>query len=167
MARGMPMRPAPQAAGPEPDLYPAQPQGRAVALGITRGVRRALAALGQASLTEVILKTGRRADVMAVDGQGGITIVEVKSSIADFRADRKWPDYTAFCDRFYFAVPEGFPLSLIPPPWGLIVADAYDAAMLREPPEHRLAAARRKALHLRFALAAAGRLHRLEDPVLP
>ena len=141
--------------------------GRTIAAAITRGVRRALAALGQASLTEFILKTGRRADIMAVDAQGGITIVEVKSSVADFRADHKWPDYTAFCDRYYFAVPEGFPLALIPPPWGLIVADAYDAAVLREPPEHRLAAARRKALHLRFALLAAGRLHRLEDPALP
>ena len=126
-----------------------------------------LAALGQASLTEVGLKSGRRADIMAVDTQGSITIVEVKSSVADFRADQKWADYAAFCDLYYFAVPEGFPLALIPPTVGLIVADGYEAAVLREPPEHRLAAARRKSLHLRFALLAAGRLHRIEDPALP
>ena len=147
-------------------MAPPPANGRAVAAAVTRGVRRALAALGHASLTEFMLKTGRRADIIAVDAQGGITIVEVKSSVADFRADHKWPDYTAFCDRYYFAVPEGFPLALIPPPSGLMVADAYDAAVLREPPEHRLPAARRKALHLRFALLAAGRLHRLEDPAL-
>jgi hypothetical protein len=165
MANGIPFHPTPPQG--VVGAAAAEPAGRAVAAEVTRGVRRALAALGHASLTEFVLKTGRRADILAMDGQGGIAIVEVKSSVADFRSDRKWPDYTAFCDRFYFAVPEGFPLPLIPPPWGLIVADGYDAAVLREPPEHRLAAARRKALHLRFALAAAGRLHRLEDPLLP
>ena len=143
------------------------PEGRAIAAQVTRGIRRMLAALGQSSLTEVGLKSGRRADIMAIDAHGAITIVEVKSSVADFRGDHKWADYVAFCDRYYFGVPEGFPLTLIPPSAGLIVADGYEAAVLREPPERRLAAARRKALHLRFALLAGGRLHRIEDPALP
>jgi len=140
--------------------------GGAVAAQVVRGVRRTLAALGHASVVEFTLATGRRADVFAVDGAGTVTIVEVKSGVADFRTDRKWPDYTPFCDRFFFAVPEGFPEGLIPPPWGLIIADGYEAAVLREAPEHRLHAARRRALLLRFAIAAAGRLHRLEDPGL-
>ncbi|HET8726712.1 MAG TPA: MmcB family DNA repair protein [Alphaproteobacteria bacterium] len=135
-------------------------------LQITRGLRRALAARGQASVTEFILKTGRRADVLSVDAKGVITIVEVKSSIADFRADRKWEEYGGFCDRFYFAVADDFPQELIPDDCGLIVADAYDATILREPPETTLAPARRKTLLLRFARIAAERLHRLEDPVL-
>ena len=146
---------------------PRSVDGRAVAIGVTRGVRRMLAALGQASLTEVGLRNGRRADIMAIDPQGGITIVEVKSSSADFRSDHKWPDYTDFCDRYYFAVPEHFPLEMVVPPSGLIVADAYEATIVREPPAQHLVAARRKALHLRFALLAAARLHRIEDPALP
>lgn len=132
---------------------------------VTRGVRRALAALGHASLTEFVLKTGRRADIFAVDAKGFITIVEVKSSVADFRADRKWEGYGEFCDRFYFAVPDGFPQELIPDHCGLMIADAYDATVLREGPATPLAPARRKTLLLRFGRLAAERLHRLEDPV--
>ena len=147
-----------EAAGPGPE------QG--VAARLTRGVRRALAALGHVSLTEVPLANGRRADVLAVDGKGTFTVVEVKSSTQDFRADGKWPDYRPFCDRFYFAVSEAFPMDLIPDTCGLLVADAFGAEVLRAAPEHRLDAARRKAMLIRFCLAGAGRLHRVEDPGL-
>jgi len=136
------------------------------AAGITRGVRRAFAAAGLVSVTEFSLKTGRRADILALDPKGLITIVEVKSGPADFRADRKWPDYEAFCDRFYFAVGPDFPVELLPEDRGLIVADAWDAMVVREGPVAALPAARRKAVLLRFAHAAAGRLHRIEDPRL-
>ncbi|MCW2247349.1 hypothetical protein M2352_002940 [Azospirillum fermentarium] len=134
------------------------------AAAITRGVRRALAQRGYASVTEFRLNGGRRADVMAVDADGAVVIVEVKSSVADFRSDRKWPDYRPWCDRFFFAVDEAFPVDLIPADCGLMVADAFGAAVVREAPEERLAAARRKALVLRVALTAAARLHRAEDP---
>lgn len=153
-----------------PDLFaPAPPAASAAApdaaaAAITRGVRRAFAALGWATVTEFSLKTGRRADILALDPKGGLTIVEVKSCPADFRADRKWPEYEAFCDRFYFAVDVDFPVDLLPEDRGLIVADAFDAHILREARETPLPGPRRKALTLRLALAAAGRLHRLEDP---
>jgi hypothetical protein len=154
-------------AQPDPDPLLTEAADRPLrTLQITRGVRRALAALGQASVTEFILRTGHRADVFAIDAKGAITIVEVKSSIADFRADRKWEAYGEFCDRFYFAVGDDFPVELIPDGCGLIVADAYDATILREAPATPLAGARRKMLTLRFGQVAAARLHRLEDPVL-
>ena len=142
---------------------PPQP---AEAATITRGVRRLLTAHGLASVVEFTLRSGRRADILAVDGKGIVTIVEVKSSVADFRADRKWPDYLDFCDRFYFAVGSGFPVDLLPAECGLMIADAYDAAIAREAPEMALNAARRRSLLLRFGQVAAGRLHRLEDPGL-
>lgn len=134
------------------------------AAAITRGVRRALAQRGFASVTEFRLNGGRRADVLAVDADGAVVIVEVKSSVADFRSDRKWPDYRPWCDRFFFAVDEAFPADLIPADCGLMVADAFGAAVVRDAPEERLSSARRKALVLRVALTAAARLHRAEDP---
>ena len=133
---------------------------------LTRGVRRALAERGYASLTEFRLASGRRADVAGVNDAGDIVIVEVKSSIADFRADQKWPEYQAFCDTFFFAVGPDFPADLIPPECGVMVADGFGAVILRDAPVTRLNAARRKAVVLRLALAASGRLHRLEDPML-
>ncbi len=74
--------------------------------------------------------------MIALCGAGRLTIVEIKSSVADFRADRKWPDYRDFCDRFFFAIPDDVPEDLIPEDCGLIVADAYGAAIIREAPEH-------------------------------
>jgi hypothetical protein len=133
---------------------------------LTRGVRRALAARGYASVTEFRLRTGRRADVLAVNESGEIVIVEVKSCVADFRADRKWPDYRSFCDTFFFAVAPSFPLDLIPPDCGLMVADEFSAAVMREAPLLPLAPARRRSVVLRVALVASGRLHRVEDPML-
>lgn len=136
------------------------------ALLVQRGVRRLFSALGHASLTEFSLANGRRADVIALCPAGRLTIVEIKSSPADFRADRKWPDYRDYCDLFFFAIPPDLPESLIPEECGLIVADAYGAAMLREPCAHALSAARRKAVTLGFAHSAARTLHGLADPGL-
>lgn len=137
---------------------------RGAAQRIVRGVRRALAQHGLCSLREVTLAIGRRADVMAIDGKGRVTIVEVKSGPPDFRADRKWPDYELYCDYFYFAVDGTFPTELLPADRGLLIADAYDAAVHRVAPESPLAPARRRAVLLRFAQVAAQRLHGFEDP---
>lgn len=136
----------------------------ALHLLLARGVGRALAQRGYASLTEVSLANGRRADVMGLGRAGEIVIVEVKSSLQDFRGDAKWPEYREFCDRFYFAVAEQFPREAIPADCGLIVADGFGAAVLREAPLMPLAAARRKAVMLRFALLGSDRLRRLLDP---
>ena len=136
------------------------------AAAIVRGVRRHLWAAGQSSIAEAMLPNGRRADVMALDSDGRFTIIEVKSSVADFRSDSKWPEYLPFCDRFGFAVDADFPADLIPDEVGLIVADSFDAAVVRPLAERPLAPARRRALLLRFAAMAAERLHRLEDPRL-
>lgn len=125
-----------------------------------------LAEAGQSTLTEVTLATGRRVDIMGLDRRGEILVVEVKSSVADFRADRKWTSYLDFCDRFAFAVGPDFPLEILPDEPGLIVADAYGAEWLRPPPVTALAAARRKALTIRFGMVAAARLNRREDPPL-
>ena len=124
---------------------------------ICRGVLRLFAALNFAGVTEMTLTNGRRADIAAIGPKGEIAIVEVKSSVADFRADGKWPQYQPFCDRFYFAVGHSFPKELIPEDAGLIVADGFGGAVLREPAITPLAATRRKAVTLRFARLAASR----------
>jgi hypothetical protein len=129
-------------------------------------VCRLLGEAGWGTLTEVVLATGRRVDVMAINRKGEILVVEVKSSVPDFRSDRKWHEYRAFCDRFAFAVGPDFPQELLPDDAGLIVADAYGAESLREGPCEPLPAARRKHLMLRFGLVAAARLQRREDPPL-
>ena len=134
------------------------------AVAIARGSRRLLRALGYSTVTELPLSDGRRADIVAVGGDGTILIVEIKSSIADFRADRKWRDYAAHCDRLYFAISDATPIEIMPPEAGLILADRFGAAILREPEPHGLAPATRRAMLLRFACAAADRLHRLVDP---
>lgn len=127
---------------------------------IARGVVRMLLDHDRPALTEVVLATGRRADVMALGRDGEIWIVEVKSSVADYRSDAKWGDYLAFCDRFFFAVPPEFPDGLIPDECGLIVADGFGGAIVREAPGSALRAARRKAVTLRFGRLAADRLAR-------
>jgi hypothetical protein len=136
------------------------------AAGILRGVARAMSAADQAVLPEVPLANGRRADLVAVDRSGTITLVEIKSSRADFIGDRKWQDYLDYCDRFYFAVAPGFPLELLPPDEGLILADRFAGEILREARLRCLSAARRKAMLIRFARASAGRLQTLLDPPL-
>jgi hypothetical protein len=124
---------------------------------VTRGAGRLFAALGYAPLMEVCLPNNRRADIMALGPRGQIAIVEVKSGLEDFLADRKWGDYLPFCDAFYFAVAPEFPQDILPPEPGLIVADAFDGAVVREAPATPLAGARRKALTLAFARLAAMR----------
>jgi hypothetical protein len=131
---------------------------------LARGVCRMLAAHGFAGVTEIPLANGRRADVMSLDRAGDIIIIEVKSSIEDFRSDHKWPEYREFCDKLFFAVPEHFPVELIPDDCGLIIADGFGAEIVRAAPEQRLVAARRKAVTLRFAHLAARRLQQLVDP---
>jgi hypothetical protein len=131
---------------------------------IARGVRRHLRALAYSSVTELPLLDGRRADVVAVNAHSEIVIVEIKSSVADFRADHKWSDYRAHCDRLYFAIPDDLPAEIMPAEEGLIVADGFGAAVVREATLRRIAPATRRAVLLRFAQAAADRLHRLIDP---
>jgi hypothetical protein len=134
------------------------------ALFVARGVRRYLRALGFATVTEMGLRSGRRADLVALGGDGTVVIVEVKSSIVDFRADHKWRDYRGHCDRLYFAIPETMRHDILPEDAGLIVADAYGAALLREAPEHRLSPATRRMVTVAFGRLAANRLHTLCDP---
>ena len=122
---------------------------------VTRGAARLLAALGYAPLAEVTLPNGRRADLMALGRRGDILIVEVKSGIADFRCDAKWHEYQPYCDAFAFAVAPEFPREALPNEPGLIVADGFGGAVLREAPRAPLAGARRKALTLAFARLAA------------
>jgi hypothetical protein len=136
----------------------------AAAAALARGICRALEQLGYASLLEFPLANGRRADILALTKSGELMIIEIKSSVADFRADRKWAGYREFADRLYFAVSNDFPAFLIPEECGLIVADAFGAAVLRHGALVPLAPARRRALTLRFALAAAMRLRRHLDP---
>ncbi|MDR4308579.1 MmcB family DNA repair protein [Chelatococcus sambhunathii] len=135
-----------------------------VAAGIARGVCRHFLAAGYGCLIEVPLRSGRRADVMALGADGEVVIVEIKSGAQDYRSDQKWRDYREFCDRFYFAVGETFPQALIPSEIGLLVADRYGAAAIRDGPVHRLAGARRKAVSLRFARLSAMRLQAVLDP---
>jgi hypothetical protein len=122
---------------------------------VTRGAFRLLIGLGYAPLTEVTLPNGRRADLMALGAKGEFVIVEVKSSFEDFRVDRKWGEYAPFCDRFYFSVSPDFPLHVLPPDVGLIVADRFGGEVLAESPVQILAPPRRRALTLAFARLAA------------
>ncbi|QLP98668.1 MAG: MmcB family DNA repair protein [Rhodoblastus sp.] len=133
------------------------------ALLVARGARRMLRAMGFVTLPEVALPSGRRADLMALGEDGEILIVEIKSSVADFRVDRKWPDYRAHCDRLFFAIPPDLDPAIMPGDAGLMVADGFGAEVLRDAPTHKLAPATRRALTLRFAGLAADRLHALGD----
>jgi hypothetical protein len=125
---------------------------------LARGVQRLLVDHGFAPVLELPLGNGRRADIAALGPKGEVWIVETKSCVADFAVDAKWPDYLAYCDRFYFAVTEQFPQALLPNEAGLIVADAFGGEILRSPASNPLAGARRKALTLAIARLAALRL---------
>lgn len=134
------------------------------AAAIQRGTCRFLQELGHSVVTELPLSTGHRADVMSLGRTGEIWIIEIKSSLADFQADSKWPEYRGHCDRFFFAVTSEFPHQVLPDETGLILADRFGAELMREAPEHKLAGGTRKAVTLRFARAAASRLHMTIDP---
>jgi len=135
-----------------------------VTVAVCRGACRLMRQAGYSVLLEMPLPDGRRADIFAVGRGGSLTIVEVKSSIEDWRVDLKWPDYLDWCDQLYFAVPVDFPQTLIPQEIGLIVADSYGGELLRHPPARSVAAARRKSLLIDCARLASERLARLEDP---
>jgi hypothetical protein len=124
---------------------------------VTRGAARLVGSMGYAPLAEVGLPNGRRADLMALGPKGEIVIVEVKSSAEDYLCDRKWGEYLPYCDAFYFAVGPEFPKSLLPEEPGLIVADGFGGAVVRDALLTPLVAARRKALTLAFARLAAMR----------
>jgi len=137
------------------------------ALAVARGTQRLLTAHGLTCMSELSLPSGRRADLVALCEGGEIWIVEIKSSVADFRADQKWQDYRMHCDRLFFATTMEVPCEIFPPDAGLIVADAFGAQIVCEAPEHRLHASTRKCLMLLFARAAARRLQALADPAGP
>lgn len=126
-----------------------------ITTNVTRGAARLLSQMGYAALQEVTLPNGRRADLMALSGKGELMIVEVKSSVEDYRVDRKWPEYAPYCDRFAFAVAPEFPQDLLPEGPGLMVCDGFGGAVLRDAPVEALAGARRKALLIGFARLAA------------
>ena len=128
------------------------------AMTIRRGVQRLLRDHRFSMLPELTLVSGRRTDIIAVGEKGEIWIVEIKSSIEDFRVDNKWPEYRDFCDRLFFATLQDVPQEIFPEDCGFILADGFGGHVLREAPEHKLSGARRKALMLRFARAAADRL---------
>ncbi|CAN5908529.1 MmcB family DNA repair protein [soil metagenome] len=135
-----------------------------ITLAVCRGACRLMRQAGYSVLLEMPLPDGRRADIFAVGRGGEIAIVEVKSSIEDWRVDEKWPDYLGWSDQLLFAVPIDFPQALIPPELGLIVADAYGGEVLRPAPRRPMAAARRKSLLIDCARLASERLARLDDP---
>jgi hypothetical protein len=134
------------------------------AAAVQRGVGRLLRSYGFAVVNELALANGRRADVVGLSRDGEIWVVEIKSSVEDFRVDRKWPEYRMACDRLYFATHAEVPRAIFPEDTGLILADAFGGEFLRNGPEHRLTASRRRAMLVRFAQAAALKLHDLADP---
>jgi hypothetical protein len=145
------------------------PDGRQsqTALAVARGTTRLLHQSGFAAVTELPLPSGRRADLVALNAAGELWIVEIKSSIEDFRADQKWMDYRAHCDRLFFATTLEVPCEIFPKDTGLIVADAFGAQIVCAAPEHRLHASTRKSMMLNFARCAALRLQALADPAGP
>ena len=134
------------------------------ALKVARGTARLLHAHGYCVVSELPLASGRRADLVALGADGTVWIVEIKSSVADLRADRKCMDYRRHCDRLFFATTIDMPRDVFPEDTGLIVADAFGAEIICEAPEHRLPPATRRSMMLSFARAAALRLAALQDP---
>src|SRR3954452_4754167 len=136
------------------------PDGRQsqTALAVARGTKRLLHQLGFSAVSELALPSGRRADLVALSTASEIWIIEIKSSIEDFRADGKWMDYRAHCDRLFFSTTMEVPCDIFPKDTGLIVADAFGAQIMCQAPEHRLHAATRKSMMLSLARCAALRL---------
>jgi hypothetical protein len=142
-------------------LAPTRPD---ITRAVCRGASRHLRERGYAIVKEMTFANGRRGDIVALLPNGELWVVEVKSGVLDYRVDGKWPDYRDYCDGFLFAVAPDFPQDILPTDVGLIVADGYGGALLREPPRHPLASARRKMLTIAFARLAAGRLAQIDDP---
>lgn len=140
------------------------PRSLAPGQRLQRGVLRHLASLGMAGLEEFTPERGLRVDVMALTPKGEVWVIECKSSLADYRADAKWQGYLPWCDRFFWAVPRDFPQDVLPADTGVMLADDFGAALLRDAPVQPLASARRRALTLRMAMVAAARLQALRDP---
>jgi hypothetical protein len=149
---------------PLPLIVPPDGRQSDTALAVARGTKRLLHSLGYCAVSELALPSGRRADLVALGTDGEIWIVEIKSSIDDFRTDQKWMDYRLHCDRLFFATTLDVPCEIFPADTGLIVADGFGASIVCEAPEHRLPAATRKNMLLRVAHAAALRLQALIDP---
>lgn len=141
------------------DDMPAMPGQR-----LGRGVCRGLLALDFVCVEELVPAPGLRVDVMALGPKGEVWVVECKSGRADYRADRKWQGYLDWCDRFFWAVDASFPVEMLPEGTGLILADAFDAEVVRMAPEAALSPARRKVVVRTFARTAAARLQGLRDP---
>jgi hypothetical protein len=135
-----------------------------IALAVSRGAQRLLLSLCLACVNELPLGSGRRADLVALGVDGEVWIVEIKSSVEDFRADQKWRDYRMHSDRLFFATAPHVPAAIFPDDAGLILADGFGAVLVREAPEHRLHPATRRSMLLAFARAAALRLQALVDP---
>ncbi len=131
---------------------------------LARGVMRLLRNMGYGALAEFCLSSGRRVDVFALNRRGRVIVAEVKSSVADFRADDKWQHYVRFCDQFFFAVAESFPSDILPVDAGLIIADRFGEEIARDAPVNPMAAGLRQKETRRFALYAASRLNRVQDP---
>lgn len=148
----------------ENEAQKGQADGRSArTAAIFSGVYRLCADLNLTPLSEVTFKTGLRADIVALSDKGHVHVFEVKSSRADFEGDQKWQGYLEWCDHFYFAVDADFPTNLLPEQHGLVIGDAYGAAIVREAPADPLAPARRKALTLMLARKAAERLVLVEQ----
>ncbi len=131
---------------------------------LARGVCRHMKTHGFACLEEFVPQRGLRVDVMALGPKGEIWVIECKSSIVDFQTDKKWQGYLDWCDRYFWAVDSEFPVELLPDETGLLIADAYDAEIMRMAPEDKLAPARRKKMIQKFAMDAARRLQAFRDP---
>jgi len=128
------------------------------AMMVRRGLQILLNDMRHAALPELVLANGRRADLITVSEKGEIWIIEIKTSVEDFRVDRKWPDYRTYCDRLFFATHKDVPLEIFPEDCGLLLSDGYGAHLMREAPEHKLQPATRKSIMLTFARVGAQRL---------
>src|SRR3954469_17423586 len=144
--------------------FPPDRRQSQTALAVARGTKRLLHQFGFSAVSELSLPSGRRADLVALNNASEIWIIEIKSSIEDFRADQKWMDYRLHCDRLFFATTMEVPCEIFPKDTDLIVADAFSAHIVGEPPEHKLRAATRKSMMLSFPRCAALRLQSLADP---
>tara|TARA_B000000460_G_C21501624_1_gene386628 strand:- start:88 stop:624 length:537 start_codon:yes stop_codon:yes gene_type:complete len=132
------------------------------AKGLVLGVQALFYDLGYCAITEMRLSSGRRVDVIGLDRRGRFAVAEIKTNLADLRSDQKWPEYLAFCDRFYFAVPVNFPIEIVPTETGLIVADQFGGEILRPSQHHIMTMGRRNRQIMQFARTAGMRLRKYD-----